>query len=208
VVRDIHASYPDVRTEVVAINLSSLKSVRKAAQHVKKIVGEGGIDILFNNAGINISERKLTDEGIEMQFGTNHVGPFLFTNLLLPLLLRPSTASSHSSPKLQKRIINTSSEAHRISPVRFSDWSLDPEKAARGEVEREDEPRRGLPKGVLRGGGVYEPAIAYGQSKSANVLFVIGLNERLLRGEGDRVVKSFAVMPGSEHLVYLTFRCK
>jgi NAD(P)-dependent dehydrogenase (short-subunit alcohol dehydrogenase family) len=83
----------------------------------------------------------------------------------------------------------TSSEAHRISPVRFSDYNLEPGK----KVEKEDEPRRGLPKGVLRGGGAYEPAVAYGQSKTANVLFAVGLNQRLNK-DG---VKSFAVMPGS-----------
>ena len=55
-------------------------------------------------------------------------------------------------------------------------------------------PRRGLAKGMLRGKGGYEPAVAYGQSKTANVLFAIGLNRRLAR----RRLKSLAVMPGGE----------
>ncbi len=173
------------------MDLSRQKSVRKAANEIKEFLAKEvrDIDVLFNNAGINISQRSLTEEGIELQFGTNHVGPFLFTNLLLPFLISSSSPASSTS-KVQKRIIMTSSEAHRISPVRFSDYNLEPGK----KVEKEDEPRRGLPKGVLRGGGVYEPAVAYGQSKTANVLFAVGLNQRLAK----LGAKSFAIMPGSE----------
>jgi len=144
------------------------------------MVGDGGIGIFFNNAGINISERQLTPEGIEMQFGTNHIGPFLLTNLLLPLILRTGKG----------RVVMTSSEAHRISPVRFSDFNLEGKK-----IPRDEEPRRGLPVGMLRGDGGYEPAVAYGQSKTANVLFAVALNERL----GGRGLKSFAVHPGSKY---------
>lgn len=62
------------------------------------------------------------------------------------------------------------------------------------KIDRDDEPRRGLPKGILRNDGGYEPAVAYGQSKTANVLMAVGLNARLKT----RGVDSFAVMPGSE----------
>jgi NAD(P)-dependent dehydrogenase (short-subunit alcohol dehydrogenase family) len=58
-------------------------------------------------------------------------------------------------------------------------------------VDFEDEPRRGMPEGTLRGDGRYEPGVAYGQSKTANVLFSVALNSR--------GVKSFAVMPGSTY---------
>jgi NAD(P)-dependent dehydrogenase (short-subunit alcohol dehydrogenase family) len=64
------------------------------------------------------------------------------------------------------------------------------------KVDADDQPRRGLPAGILRNDGGYEPAVAYGQSKTANVLMAVGLNKRLrMRG-----VESFAVMPGSEFL--------
>lgn len=69
-------------------------------------------------------------------------------------------------------------------------------------MEKEDEPRRGLPKGILRNDGGYEPGVAYGQSKTANVLFAVGLNARLGKGKG---VESFAVMPGSRFLFLLDF---
>lgn len=58
-------------------------------------------------------------------------------------------------------------------------------------MDLEDEPRRGMPEGILRGDGQYEPSVAYGQSKTANVLFSVALNRR--------GVKSFAVMPGSTY---------
>ena len=61
------------------------------------------------------------------------------------------------------------------------------------KVAPEDEPRRGMPEGILLNEGGYEPAVAYGQSKTANVLMAVGLNARL-KGR----VESFAVMPGSE----------
>jgi NAD(P)-dependent dehydrogenase (short-subunit alcohol dehydrogenase family) len=115
--RTIHASHPNVNVQEVVVDLSSLKSVREAAECCKKILDKErrGLDVLYNNAGINLSERRLTKGGVEMQFATNHLGPFLLTNLLLPLM---------STGKGGARVVNTSSEAHRISPVRFSDVSI------------------------------------------------------------------------------------
>lgn len=113
----IHASHPSVNVQEVVVDLASLKSVREAAECCKRILEkEGrGLDVLFNNAGVNLSERRLTEGGVEMQFATNHLGPFLLTNLLLPFMC---------TRKGGARVVNTSSEAHRISPVRFSDVSI------------------------------------------------------------------------------------
>ncbi|PMD43364.1 NAD(P)-binding protein [Hyaloscypha variabilis F] len=178
VTHSIHVSHAHVKIQEVVVDLSSLKSVRAAAESCREILGNEGrrLDVLFNNAGINISERRLTEEGVEMQFATNHLGPFLLTNLLLPFM---------NIGRGGARVINTSSEAHRISPVRFSDINQTPG----AKVEFEDQPRRGMPEGTLRGDGGYEPSIAYGQSKTATILFAVGLNSR--------GVKSFAVMPGT-----------
>jgi NAD(P)-dependent dehydrogenase (short-subunit alcohol dehydrogenase family) len=74
--------------------------------------------------------------------------------------------------------------------VRFSDINQEPGKV----IAQEDMPRRGLPKGMLKGNGGYEPAVAYGQSKTANILFAVGLNKRLAR----KRLKGLAVMPGGE----------
>lgn len=196
VTKDILKSYPKTRIQQVIIDLSNLDSVRKAAAEVRTILAAEGreLDILFNNAGINFFERRLNNEGVELQFATNYLGPWLLTNLLLPLILPTSPSSAQPSQpdqaKRSKRIINTSSEAHRISPVRFSDINQTPGvKVAEGE-----EPRRGLPKGILKRDGGYEPSIAYAQSKTAQVLHAVGLNKRLR----DRRVGSLAVMPGSK----------
>ena len=182
-----------------------MSSARSAAEEIKKIVDDGEIDVLFNNAGINISWRELTSEGYELQFATNHLGGFLLTSLLLPLMLKPALKSaSMSSPSgigrsPRKRVINTTSEAHRISPIRFSDLHQTPGV----QVPPEEQPRRGMPKGVLRSEGSYEPAVAYGQSKTANVLFSVELNRKF----GDRGLGSWAVSPGSKSWVpFMTYR--
>jgi NAD(P)-dependent dehydrogenase (short-subunit alcohol dehydrogenase family) len=132
VTHSIHVSHAHVKIQEVVVDLSSLKSVRAAAESCREILGNEGrrLDVLFNNAGINISERRLTEEGVEMQFATNHLGPFLLTNLLLPFM---------NIGRGGARVINTSSEAHRISPVRFSDVSAKRELIVmmdRSRVER------------------------------------------------------------------------
>jgi dehydrogenase/reductase SDR family protein 12 len=73
---------PNVRLEVV--DLSSLAAVRDfAARFLER---EDRLDVLINNAGVLLPERQLSADGIELSFATNVLGPFLLTNLLLPLL--------------------------------------------------------------------------------------------------------------------------
>ena len=93
VTSSIHALYPSTPIKAVALDLSNLNGVRSAADEIKKTVGDGEIDVLFNNAGINISWRELTSEGYELQFATNHLGGFLLTSLLMPLMLSPVAVS-------------------------------------------------------------------------------------------------------------------
>ena len=85
----------------VQLDLASLDSVRKFA--AKILEEEPHIDILINNAGVMaIPKRMLTQDGFEMQFGTNHLGHFLLTNLLLDRIKEAPSA----------RIVNVSSKAH------------------------------------------------------------------------------------------------
>ena len=66
------------------VDLGSLASVRSAAAEVSRRFG--AIHVLVNNAGVNLARRAVSPDGIELTFAVNHVGPFLLTNLLLPLL--------------------------------------------------------------------------------------------------------------------------
>ena len=84
-VADIVATVPDARLEVVRLDLASLDSVRDAADAVR--AAHDRIDLLVNNAGVMYTDRGVTHDGIELQFGTNHVGHFAFTARLLDHLL-------------------------------------------------------------------------------------------------------------------------
>ncbi|KAI8898432.1 hypothetical protein BC833DRAFT_525943 [Globomyces pollinis-pini] len=99
------------------LDLQDLNNVKSAASTFieKKIP----LDILINNAGIMASPYALTKDGIETQIGTNHVGHFLFTKLLLPTLNKTSA-----------RIVNVSSYAHTMHPKGGIDFEAleDPEK--------------------------------------------------------------------------------
>ncbi|MFE3001796.1 oxidoreductase [Nocardia sp. NPDC059246] len=80
----IRASAPDAELPFLELDLTSLESVRKAAVRLHEDFGQ--IDLLVNNAGTLSRERTITDDGFETTFGTNHLGPFAFTGLVLDLL--------------------------------------------------------------------------------------------------------------------------
>ncbi|MCJ1301802.1 hypothetical protein MMC08_004603, partial [Hypocenomyce scalaris] len=69
---------------------------------------------------MNLPDRTLANDGLETQFATNYLGPFLLTNLLLPKLLSPVP----SSPPNSVPIINISSVGHQFSPLPFSDLNF------------------------------------------------------------------------------------
>lgn len=78
---------PDARLRLLDLDLASLASVRSAAQSV--LDEDRALDILINNAGIMaVPDRRETADGFELQFGSNHLGPFALTGLLLPALQR------------------------------------------------------------------------------------------------------------------------
>lgn len=85
---------------IVNLDLASLKSIRHCVKYL--IETEQRIDILINNAGVMFCPESRTEDGFEMQIGTNHLGHFLFTLLLLPKIIKSRPA----------RIVNVSSLAH------------------------------------------------------------------------------------------------
>src|SRR3954454_1017395 len=95
--------------EVVPLDLSDLASVRSAAAQVNGAVDH--LDVLMNNAGVMAIPQARTTDGFEMQFGTNHLGHFALTGLLLPALLRGPAP----------RVVTTSSAVHKVGRMRWKD---------------------------------------------------------------------------------------
>jgi NAD(P)-dependent dehydrogenase (short-subunit alcohol dehydrogenase family) len=164
----------------------SQDSVKAAATEISSLTST--LDVIINNAGVMTQTRTTTQEGIEGQFGACHIGHFLLTNLLMPQLL----AAAESNATGATRIINLTSLGHRISPVRFSDYNL----TGKDVPVEERNPNPLPPMFTQNASDGYNGWVAYGQAKTANILFSIGLNERL-RGEG---VASYAVHPGCKWL--------
>jgi NAD(P)-dependent dehydrogenase (short-subunit alcohol dehydrogenase family) len=101
-------------TEVRRLDLASLASVREFAAG-----WEGEIDLLINNAGVMVPPLSRTAEGFELQFGTNHLGHFALTNLLLD--------------RVTGRVVTVSSMGHRFGSIDFDDlnWERRPYRAWR-----------------------------------------------------------------------------
>jgi NAD(P)-dependent dehydrogenase (short-subunit alcohol dehydrogenase family) len=97
------------KIDVMPCDLSSFKSVSNFCIKYKSKYDR--LDVLINNAGIFEPKRVLSKDGVELTFATNHLGPFLLTNLLLELV-KQSTPS---------RIINTSSGLHKRETLPFND---------------------------------------------------------------------------------------
>ncbi|EPQ53757.1 short-chain dehydrogenase [Gloeophyllum trabeum ATCC 11539] len=151
----IESAHPDVKTRALELDLSSQAKVRKAAEEV--LSWSEPIDLLVNNAAIMAAPYQKTVDGLESQFGTNHIGHFLFTNLIMPKILQSK------SP----RIVNVSSSGHRLSAIRWDDLDF-------------------------KDGKEYNKWAAYGQAKTANILFSVALAEKL----GSKGLTAFSLHPG------------
>jgi NAD(P)-dependent dehydrogenase (short-subunit alcohol dehydrogenase family) len=137
------------RAELRSLDLADLASVRAFAEG-----WQDPVDILINNAGVMAVPLGRTAEGFELQLGTNHLGHFALTNLLLP--------------KLTDRVVSLSSTAHKVGRIDLTDlnWERRP----------------------------YKQWAAYGQSKLANLLFVLELERRLTAAGSE--VRAMAAHPG------------
>jgi NAD(P)-dependent dehydrogenase (short-subunit alcohol dehydrogenase family) len=112
VINQIAESSPDVKVKFITLDLGSQKSVRNAAAQINALAAK--IDLLINNAAIMACPYAKTDDGIESQFATNHIGHFLLTKLLMEKILVAGTGS---------RIVNVSSSAIR-GTIRFDDYNF------------------------------------------------------------------------------------
>ncbi|KPI43707.1 Short-chain dehydrogenase TIC 32, chloroplastic [Cyphellophora attinorum] len=179
------------KVECVPVDLSDYASVRDAASQIRSLTSH--IDILINNAAVVKDEHTLSPTAQhELQLATTFLGPFLLTNLIMPLLLN-SAQTNASESGIPTRIVNVTSAGHVLSPVRFSDPHF---HRPLSDLPESEQPAAHLPASLLPGEGkTYAPFLAYGQSKTANILFSIALNKRLLE-KGTRIA-SLAVHPGS-----------
>src|ERR1700675_3818183 len=137
---------------LVELDLANLKSVRACAD---KLLAKGEpFDVVIANAGVMATPFGHTADGFETQFGTNHLGHFVFVNRIASLI------------RSGGRLINLSSSGHRYSNVDLQDPTF----------ERTP----------------YEPFVAYGRSKTANILFAVAFEGRHRK----RGVRAAAVHPG------------
>ena len=137
----------ELGADYVIADLASKSAVRRAVEEI--LSRHDRIDVLVNNAGVYLTERRLTEDWIETTWAVNHLAPFLLTNLLLPRLKASAPA----------RIVITASNAHFRAHVPFDDLDGAQAFAARS----------------MRGPGY----VRYAQTKLANVLFTAELARRL-----------------------------
>ena len=151
--QEIIADTKNQNVYVVQCDLADMESVRNAAGIIK--AGLMAVNILINNAGGIFAEREESKDGYEMTFAVNHLGHFLLVDTLLPLL-----------QKGQARIINVSSEAHRMAKPNFNDlqWAKRP----------------------------YSAWKAYGTAKLFNIYFTRALAVKY----GPKGISAFALHPG------------
>ncbi|WYZ42458.1 hypothetical protein EsH8_VI_000157 [Colletotrichum jinshuiense] len=157
-VDQLATTHPDIKVKSLALDLTSFANIRKAAETINSWTDVPHIDLLVNNAGIMAVPYKLTEDGFESQFQTNHLGHFLFTNLVMGKVL-------HSE---SPRIVNVSSNGHRLGHMRWTDYNFNEGKH-------------------------YDKWAAYGQSKTANSLFSVALADKLGESKG---LLAFSLCPG------------
>lgn len=153
--RDIASRTGNADVDWLQLDLASFASVREAVRAYA--ARHDRLGVLVNNAGVMASPLMRSADGHEMQFAVCHLGHFLLTCLLVPLLERGAPA----------RVVNLSSGGHKLGGVDFDD----PDFRARP----------------------YDKWVAYGQAKTANILFSVELTRRL-SGCG---ITSNAVHPGA-----------
>ncbi|MCD7446555.1 Short-chain dehydrogenase TIC 32 B, chloroplastic [Datura stramonium] len=143
------------RVDILKLDLSSLKSVKAFADTFLAL--NLPLNILINNAGIMFCPFQLSEDGIEMQFATNHLGHFYLTNLLLDKMKETARTAG-----IEGRIVNLSSVAHLVCPY--------------GGIQFHN----------INDKNSYQDKLAYGQSKLANLLHANELS-RHLKEEGANI---------------------
>lgn len=153
-VAELTERVPDGKFSFEVLELGSLESVRSCADRLLDSLDR--LDVVIANAGIMAVPFGTTEDGFELQFGTNHLGHFVLVNRLVPLLTR-------SAPS---RLVVLSSGGHVASDILWDDPNF--------------------------GSSDYSKMEAYGQSKTANILFASEFDRRM----GENGIHAWSVHPG------------
>lgn len=116
--------YPGADVSVQELDLTSLASIEAAADGLR--AAHDHIDLLINNAGVMMTPKSTTQDGFELQFGTNHLGHFALTGRLLDRLLE--TPGS--------RVVTVSSVGHRLGRIDFADLQSERRYSRAGAYSR------------------------------------------------------------------------
>ncbi len=189
--------------ELVLLDLTDLASVRAAAHDVAGRTDH--LDVLVANAGVMMTPLTRTVDGFELQLGTNHLGHFALTGLLLPLLLATSPAGTTGPEVGEPDVVAASGEPDVVAASGEPDPGLAPTPV--GSVTPTGaHPRVVVVSSLAHASGrvvlsdlqfdrrPYSPFAAYAQSKLANLLFVRELQHRA--DEAGRRLLVAAAHPG------------
>ncbi|KAI1212170.1 putative short-chain dehydrogenase [Annulohypoxylon truncatum] len=186
----LKSEFPDVDYRALKLDLSTQRTVRAAAAELLSWSDVPTVDIVVNSAAImNLPERILNEDGIEMQFGTNYVGHFLFSCLIMPKLIK----AAQSNPKGATRIVNVVSLSPTMARMRWSDVNQQKRNKDLPEDEQPFYERHREWGEVNPEEKSYLPLEGYNQSKVALVLFSIAISKKLYEKYG---ILSFAPHPG------------
>jgi NAD(P)-dependent dehydrogenase (short-subunit alcohol dehydrogenase family) len=111
--KEVEAHAPGAQLELEELDLASLDSVREFAERFK--ASHQGLDLLINNAGVMATPRRSTADGFELQFGTNHLGHFALTGLLI----------GEMEGREDARVVTLSSNAHKFGRIAFDNLGGD-----------------------------------------------------------------------------------
>ena len=114
--KKIKSTFPEANARIMELDLAELDSVHKFAEGFRKNFSQ--LDLLINNAGVMMPPYSKTADGFELQFGTNHLGHFALTGLLLDLILKTENS----------RIVTVSSSGHRSGKIDFDDLNWEKRK--------------------------------------------------------------------------------
>ncbi|KAK3623114.1 hypothetical protein LTR56_021784 [Elasticomyces elasticus] len=161
------------KIDYVIIDNVSLKSVKSGAEDFLR--KSDTLNVLINNAGIANVPHGVSEDGFESQFATNHLAHFYLFQLLRPLLLKSST------PAFNSRVVAVSSTAHGFASVQIGNYNQE-KKVESGNYdpmcELDDD---------------FNPAIAYGQSKTANIWMANEIERRY----GAKGLHGLSIHPGN-----------